>query len=74
VLEGKICVYCLENTASCVFICPLCRHKYEQAKRDAEWYKKMANRERAGFFRLSRENTKLREHIALLEKKRGRKP
>lgn len=71
--ERKICFYCLENTPSCVYICPMCRLKYDQAKRDLEWYKRTAARERAGFFRLSKENAKLREHIALLEK-RGRKP
>lgn len=67
--EGKVCFYCIENTLSCVYICPMCRLKYDQAKRDAEWYKRVAAQERATFFRLSKENRQLRQEIAELTKK-----
>ncbi len=53
-----------------VLLCLDCRSKYEQAKRDAEWYKRQAARERSNFFRLSDENIKLRQEIAQLRKRK----
>lgn len=56
-----------------VAICLDCRAKYEQAKRDAKWYKDQATRERSTFFRLSDENMKLRQQIAALKKPQGKR-
>jgi len=53
-----------------VALCLDCRTKYEQAKRDAEWYKRQAALERNNFFRLSDENIKLRKEIAELKKRK----
>jgi len=52
-----------------VLLCLDCRSKVEQAKRDAAWYKQQAARERNNFFRLSAENAKLKQEIALLKKR-----
>jgi hypothetical protein len=56
-----------------VSLCLGCRSKCDQAKRDAEWYKKQAARERNTFFRLSDENMKLRQEIAALKKPRKKR-
>lgn len=65
------CVYCLDPKVN-VAICLGCKAKLDQARKDVECYKRMATRERSGFFRLSRENQRLREHLAKLENE-GRK-
>ena len=61
------CFYCLGNSMN-VEICLDCRSKQERAKKDLEWYKNQAARERNNFFRLSKENAKLRQEIAVLKR------
>lgn len=64
--EGP-CFYCLDKRVS-IAICLDCRTKLEQAKKDLEWYKRAAARERAVYFRLSKENLGLKAEIARLQK------
>ena len=63
------CVYCLDKNVS-VAICLNCKSKLERAREDLVWYKNQAARERNNFFRLSKENRKLREEIAVLKRPR----
>jgi len=63
------CFYCLEPVVS-VAMCLNCKAKLERAREDLVWYKNQAARERNNFFRLSKENRKLREEIAVLKRPR----
>lgn len=66
-----VCFFCLDPKIN-VSICLVCRYKLEQAERDAERYRKTADFERRAFFRVNKENMKLKELLAKLEKSRGR--
>jgi phosphoglycerate-specific signal transduction histidine kinase len=65
--EGNVCFYCINKTPGGVWVCHGCRGKVEIDKRDLDRYRRMATRERSLFFRLSKENQKLREYVAKLE-------
>lgn len=67
-MAQRPCFYCLGNSMN-VEVCLDCRSKHERAKKDLEWFKNQADRERANFFRLSKENLKLRQEIAELRRK-----
>lgn len=65
--EKKVCFFCIQDTFEGVAICPSCRFRYDQAKKDLERYRRMYASERAGFFRLSKENERLRAGFLRLE-------
>lgn len=67
-LEGP-CFYCLDKMVH-IAICIGCKGKLERAKEDLKWYKNQAGRERSTFFRLSKENIRLKQEIAALMKPR----
>ena len=63
------CVYCLAGGK--YSICLDCRTKFDIAKKDAEYYKREYARQRTAFFRVTKENERLKE--ALKKKEKGRK-
>lgn len=67
-MAERPCFYCLGGMMH-VAVCLDCRSKLERAKKDLEWYKAQAARERSTFFRLSKESMKLRQEIADLRKR-----
>lgn len=71
-MAKRPCFYCLGNSMN-VEVCLDCRSKLERAKKDLEWYKSQAGRERSNFFRLSKENMKLRQEIAELRRPRAKR-
>jgi hypothetical protein len=65
--EGNVCFYCLDKPTGGVCVCLGCRSKLEMAKLDLERYRRNATRERSLYFRLSKENQRLRAYVAKLE-------
>lgn len=63
-MPEKVCFYCIENSCGAVYICPMCRTKYDILKREYEWIRRQNEFNRKGFFKLSKENEKLRAGIA----------
>lgn len=67
-MAERPCFYCHGGMMH-VALCLECRSKLERAREDLKWYKNQAARERSTFFRLSKENMKLRQEVAELRRK-----
>lgn len=64
------CFYCIQDTFEGVTICPLCRFKHEECRKDLEYYRRLYTKERSASYRLARENEKLRGALFQLEEKK----
>ena len=68
-MADRPCFYCLGSGGN-VEICLDCRSKYEAAKRDLEHYKKQVDYYRRSWFRIDKENRRLKQELAA---KRGKR-
>lgn len=62
------CFFCLEKTVS-IAICLGCKSKYDMMKKDLEYWKRQAAGQRTSFFRVEKENIRLRMELARKDKK-----